>query len=588
MGRSSQGKLPDTLPTRQVCTVVYLNESLRREILDGFFLFPYWAWAPSYELDMVAVVRHARLAHRLRVERDAVLSAILAATTAAVCYLLGRHGALWLAVVVGLAAFAALGLTFASERLRSHMRGWTERLRGDVWSVLLLLLAVLVFAAVVRRTIGWDHGLSMCLAVLAAGTVSALFVVGAYAYLEQDCARAVWLADRGLADLAPLAPPWIERRLCDLENANLLTYDHARRVTDTMVGAGQEFYEWHVTVDTQQRPPDFVPDKTRPTPTPIEPIGLHESLKNAVARVPGSTCEYRVYADGQGLYHRTKALLEARFGPPKTSLPVGEVHRWLERPGRLTRTYLCLQASSPEGELVVTTFVRGSIADDYLHLRVRIFVLPPVALAAQALSALPMTQFHSVALPVFRAIRATPALVLMSPRSLMSTAMSPLGRWRQRWLHRRRVRRDLLYDLGAVESLRERLAVGEHMHSNAWDDALRTSSVVQVELFRALVEYLDTRGIETSGLREEAKMIINGFRTVVQRVTSKNIPFAPRSRDDGVDVAPPPPSTPPAAPAPGPAPDPAGWGARRNRRLLPQSRTSVTPVSSPRANLRQR
>jgi hypothetical protein len=557
---------------------VYLDESLRREVLDGFSLFKYWAWAPSYDLDMVAVVRHARQAHRFGVERDALLSAILVGTTAATFYLLNRPGASWLAVVVGLGALLAVGVTFLPARLRALVRGWAEHLSGDIWNVLLLLLVVLVFAAVARRSIGWDHGLSMCVAVIGAGGASAFFVVGAYAYFEHDCARAAWSADGGLKTLAPPAPPWIEQRFNDLVNAKLLTYDHVRRVTDTMVGAGQEFYQWHVTVDTQQRQ--------------IDPVDLHEALKNAAGRVPGTFGEYRVYADGQGLYFRPEKadLLECRFGPPKTTLPLDDIHRWLRQPDRLTRTYLCLQTSSDEGDLVVTAFVRGYLADDaYLHLRVRIFVLPPIVVAARVLSGLPMTNFHSVAVPMFRAIRTTPALLLTSPRRLMSTVLAPLGRWRQHWLHRRHVSRDLLYDLGAVQSLRERLAVGEHLHSNAWDDALNISSVVQAEVFRALAEFLDARGIDASGLREEAKTIITGFRTVVQRVSAKNVPFAPRTRDETVDGAPPSTATPPG-PAPRPDPEPVatpGW-ARRNRRLPPQSRASVNPASSPRDRLRQR
>src|SRR5262245_64765878 len=120
-------------------------------------MFPYWAWAPSYELDMVAVVRHARHARRLGVERDALLTGIFLGTTAATCYLLDRLGALWLAVVIGVSAFAAVGFTFGSASFRRR----TERLLGDVWSVLFAAFIVLVLATAAVRSIGWGHGLSM-------------------------------------------------------------------------------------------------------------------------------------------------------------------------------------------------------------------------------------------------------------------------------------------------------------------------------------------------------------------------------------------------------------------------------------------
>ena len=88
---------------------------------------------------------------------------------------------------------------------------------------------------------------------------------------------------------------------------------------------------------------------------------------------------------------------------------------------------------------------------------------------------------------------------------MISTLISPFFRWRQRWRHRRRIRRNPLYDFGAMQSLRERLAVGENLHSNAWDDTIKHCSVLQVEIVRALAEYLENRDIDSTGLREEAK-----------------------------------------------------------------------------------
>jgi hypothetical protein len=117
------------------------------------------------------------------------------------------------------------------------------------------------------------------------------------------------------------------------------------------------------------------------------------------------------------------------------------------------------------------------------------------------------------------------------------------------------MRRDPWYDFGAVHSLRERLAVGEHMHSNTWDDALRTCYVVQLELVRALAEYLDARDIDSTGFREEAKALINGYRAHVQKQSALDLPFVSRTRTDGVDLTRKSPKSRPRTP-PTPAPRP--------------------------------
>ena len=93
-----------------------------------------------------------------------------------------------------------------------------------------------------------------------------------------------------------------------------------------------------------------------------------------------------------------------------------------------------------------------------------------------------------------------------------------------------------------MQSLRERLAVGENLHSNAWDDTIKHSSVLQAEILRSLAEYLENRDIDSTGLREEAKTIVNTFRSHVQRVTScrpcRGVAAASNSRTRGITSRP--------------------------------------------------
>jgi hypothetical protein len=523
------GGMRDTLPTRQICTAVYLSEEVRRHVLDRYALFPYWAWAPSYEVDMVAVFRHARRARRLDLARDALLAFIFFVTTISVCYLVARQGSVWPAVAIGISVVAIASPLVDSSKLRSIAQRWAEH--NDLGRILLEVFLVLVLVLVVLRSFGWSPNLRTCVAIGVAGAINAWLVVAAYAKFAHDCAREAWQTERALVNLAPPAPKLIEARFADVEDGNLVTYDHELRSSDAMVGAGQEYYEWPITVDTRL---GLMQANGKPAAArPIESIReLHDRLRVAVedTGIEGLICEYRTYADGQGLRRSHCDLIDGQVGPPRTKLPRDDVYKWLEGSDRLVRTQLCLQISSPDGDLVVTSFVRARLVGDYLHVRVRVFVLPPPGVAARALASLPMSPFSRVVSPILISLRTTPGLVLKSPQEVVSALTAPVGRW---WLllrHRRDIRGNLLYDFGAVQSLREQLAVGEQMHLNAWEDTIRNCAVIQVELLRALADFLEEHRIDATGLREDAKAIMGHFRTYVQRVPAASIPFIPKSR----------------------------------------------------------
>jgi hypothetical protein len=105
-----------------------------------------------------------------------------------------------------------------------------------------------------------------------------------------------------------------------------------------MVGAGQEVYQWPITVDTLAG--RVGEDGQRLEPRAVDPVTLHDSLSDAAckAAIPRLSCEYRVYADGQGLFHRHNELLANGVGPPKVEMSPSECESWLKesRPSSTT------------------------------------------------------------------------------------------------------------------------------------------------------------------------------------------------------------------------------------------------------------
>jgi hypothetical protein len=310
-------------------------------------------------------------------------------------------------------------------------------------------------------------------------------------------------------------------------------------------------YDWSITTDIQEGIADA--DGVRAVPKPVDIIELHHWIENAIrdAGIPGMSCTYRVYVDGQGL---NRDLLVDGFGPPKTAMPFDRVLSLLREPGYVTRTYLCLQHSSRNGALVVTTFIRGEVVGHQLHVQIQIFWLPPVSLLPPTV--LRMTPWEHLYTTARQALRETTGLLAGSPVRLVSALAAPLRRGWNRRSQRRRIRYDEFYNYGAVRSLREILAFGERLHSNAREDLVRSFETIEPSVTKAVVEYLKDRGIDTTKLEDAAKTTINNYQNHVQRLSAKNVSFGPKSRagDDGDDTGskaerfkpPPKPETPPA------------------------------------------
>jgi hypothetical protein len=78
--------------------------------------------------------------------------------------------------------------------------------------------------------------------------------------------------------------------------------------------------------------------------------------------------------------------------------------------------------------------------------------------------------------------------------------------------HRRHTTHGGPFEFGADTSLRERLALGQRMHYNAFDDTLGHLRRLQHRLTKAFADYLTSHNIDLQGFIEESATIIQNVQ----------------------------------------------------------------------------
>lgn len=529
-------------PTRYLCAWVYADERLREQVRTHLNPRSHKAWAPCYAVDLVALLRHNRRAGRLAATRDWLLIAVLLADMTVVSYLLfGRQPVGFLAVLTVVVAVAALRVV-ASRRtatlrailrsigryLRRHWRKFPERF--VVPAVVVMVFISTVFTRPVGR---------LCLLVVLAGFAAAWLLVAGFGALSFALASRVFTSPDGPRERAPELPTFVEQRAERVARGNLLVYSGNRgdgRASERshidwsalgpFVGAGHRLTRWTTPpVNIRVGKPDSDGNPTKPLD--VDVLTLHERLKADAERLrlPKLRCEHRLYVDGRWLVVTPDLLARPEIGPPS---PRVDEHTVLERiadPLEHHRGYLCLQVTDWKGEVVVTMVVRAVLDGDLLQLEVSVHALPEVRVGEpdedEDVDPFPRRPRRHRA-PVEIPPRAWPAgfaglragtrsyfsILFGATRRCSWAVARPLVTSIAGMQHRRTSRRGFITDFGTDASLREQLAVGQHMHYNAFFDTMGHAERLQYRLIKATADYLTARDVDIRDFTGRSETII--------------------------------------------------------------------------------
>jgi len=435
-----------TETTRYLCAAAHLDRRYREDVLDATIRQTYRAVAPCYGVDLSVVARHAVLASRRALVRDAILAALLAA------------------------ASIILVVWATSDKVGRVVQ-------DQAWDRLATGAAGLLWVEVALAVAAWG--------VVAAETFVRFVTLGNY------------LCPNRHPDAAPVPGGVRTASLLDelarANQGNIVVYS----VYEPFVGSG-------VQVSSSSYPVPLIPRSGDGDTTPRQPTGfstneLVEALTEALHSLglEGLRIDRRLYVDGLSV-SRIPDLLPDRRRRPVTSVRPQLLDLLTERPGGNVRPYLCAEVTGWQGQLVVTTFVRVVVFTGILFIETATYVLAPLRGKYLYVDAMRIRTGGERLIETARSASARflPAL-LTSPARLAAAAGARRAAVRNRRRFHRLLADHVVVDRGATSSIRQQAS------SNRFDryfmqlDADMFASVVREKVADTVAAFLEARGYQT-------------------------------------------------------------------------------------------
>ncbi|GAB6897626.1 hypothetical protein [Kineosporia succinea] len=314
--------------TRQLCSAIHLNASFGGEVLNDL-VYPDWkAMSPNWQVDAVALARHAAQAKQRRETRD-----------------------LWLLVVT---AAVAIILEIALVSIFT----------GDLGAGGLLMLGffALVGSYVAGFAIIWWH----------------------YRAVHDSALASIGIKGLNAVEPPPL-PEEIEGPIRSSGRANVIVFAGATPFN----GSGEQIDKWSFTIDTRVGTLDPGLGK-RSEPRLFESIDLHRYLLEQIPLTMENKPKtgHRLYVIGGharavgGLFRYGPVLpdkdYELRFRRPVSEVRPEVIERAMRQQHRSARPYTYFEVTGWDGQVVVTLFVRVEKQGPMLEVEMAVTALRPL------------------------------------------------------------------------------------------------------------------------------------------------------------------------------------------------------------------
>ena len=450
---------PHTETTRYLCAATQVDEDFTAHVIETVLDEPHRAVAPSYGVDLAAVARHAIAARRRRLARDAGLLVIFVAAVAlAVSRLTGSDA---------LAAAAEV----------------------DADAVIAVLEA---------------------LAPVALLLVPTFIVVLAEAAVTRMRALPRVRIDRFDPDaVQPRVGRRARRRLAALagwRDANVVVFSGF----EPFVGSGHRFQSWSFAIDVTKGRKDPGTAKAKP-PRLFGAHALQMHVDRALRDLglPRMRVSERLFVNGLDVRRYPELLLDERAAPSP------RVEPWVLEDAQLrmdsaARTYLCLEAIGWHGQLVFTLFFRVVRLQGSIFLEATSYALTP--LRPEYYRAAWIGQQGSldrVTGAVGAALRGTVPLLVASPVRVARTVRRLSAARRRGRANDALISTGRVFDYGAATSIREEAMADEYHRFFLMRDTFMYTQVAQERLLRAVADFLEEHGVDTTAFAQQQTIINN-------------------------------------------------------------------------------
>jgi hypothetical protein len=393
-----------------------------------------------------------------------------------------------------------------------HALAAQSRRRTRDHTLTLIVVAGLFGAAIAAASAG---GLAVTVCLLA--FCAAWGVVAAERLVARRLVGHELLAGsfRPPATYPPVSAEWTAR-LADLwraQEGNITVY----RGFAPFVGSGKIVGHWSFAINLERGQDGKAP----------QPVSVRDLDEHVVARINGLGLptlrpERRLLVDGRGIRH------DRRFLGPPASRPHTHADEALldairDHHERAVRHYRCIRVVEWEGEVVISVFLSLTKLANTLVAEAYYLLLPPLSIGRRAVDDFaPRPRTDEIVELLVEAAFVAPAAMVMAPLRFWGELREGFPKlWARDDEERTHVERTPSWDYGASATLRERQAGGYTRYLQAVDKDLYVK-VVEREILDALTDFLDSKGVDISELRERQNTIMN-FGVMANTVNAGNV-----------------------------------------------------------------
>ncbi|OKI01145.1 hypothetical protein A6A06_20125 [Streptomyces sp. CB02923] len=439
--------------TRRLCAAVHLDEQFARQVHEEFSEDRMKAHGLPLGINLVAVVRHARV---------------------------------------------------AAERMdvRDRQLGW---LFFACWAAALVLLYGLFGGVSVAVTSG-------CFALLAV-PCAAWWLVHRTEAKARSAALDAFESGAEPENLAPPVAPEVEARLQELrqKRINFVPYAADAERSTPFVGSGKKIKEavWQ-PIDVS-RPAD-APTGGKLTITSFDAVALHTYVANEMANIAGLEglrAKNRLYVLGTHVWHLGPEALPDPLARPRSQVPKQLVQAGLVQPGAGMRTYLSLERVAEGGRVIVSMHLRARLHHPSLTWEVAAYAIPPVHRRYAQVEYLPRDGFRQW----WSLVRCASGQTWPALRGALGRNHRRRSEANRRARQMENVRKEIskrhaVYDYGAESSLRDRVSDWDEMGHSDRTDSQDFLHRLQQGVLIATERFLQDHNVDTSSF-DQAQQVIN-------------------------------------------------------------------------------
>src|SRR5579863_320587 len=294
------------------------------------------------------------------------------------------------------------------------------------------------------------------------------------------------------------------RNTANAQNTNLGVYSGFT----PFIGAGVYIGGWSFALNVQKGKQEM---GSTLEPQPIQVGEMYNYLTDVLTKldVEGLSVMDRLYVDGREIRDDNRSLPQP-FARPNTQVDPSLIQTFIENPLQSIRHYKCIQVISWKGELVLFIFLRFSRVGQSLFVEANYFLLTPVKEKYYKIDTIePTVSLRKVGELLAQSAVTMPVHWLLSPFKLLSTIAHPLQRGSEHAATRRAIRENPSFDYGAESSMRVQGSSKEYRQFFQKLDREMYVKIVERQILESIIDFLDSKNIDTTDLREQRTMILN-------------------------------------------------------------------------------